>query len=59
MNFTLSQVPNRSQKPREKGITMVMDKGLSVRETEDMISTAGPFIDIVKLGHLVCEPKPG
>jgi len=50
MNFTLSQVPNRSQKPREKGITMVMDKGLSVREAEDMVSSASPFIDIVKLG---------
>jgi phosphosulfolactate synthase len=50
MNFALSQVPNRSQKPRDKGITMVMDKGLSVREVEDMISSSSPFIDIVKLG---------
>ncbi|GLU54237.1 phosphosulfolactate synthase [Dyadobacter frigoris] len=50
MNFTLSQIPSRSEKPREKGITMVMDKGLSIRETEDMISSASGFIDIVKLG---------
>jgi phosphosulfolactate synthase len=50
MNFTLSQIPSRSEKPREKGITMVMDKGLSIRETEDMISSASAFIDIVKLG---------
>lgn len=50
MNFSLSQVPDRTSRPREKGITMVMDKGLSVRETEDMISTSAPFIDIVKLG---------
>jgi phosphosulfolactate synthase len=50
MNFTLSQVPSRTEKPREKGITMVMDKGLSIRETEDMLSTSSSFIDIVKLG---------
>jgi phosphosulfolactate synthase len=50
MNFSLSQVPDRTSRPREKGITMVMDKGLSVRETEDMLSTSAPFIDIVKLG---------
>ena len=50
MNYTLSQVPDRSIKPREKGITMVMDKGLSIREVEDMISIADPYIDIVKLG---------
>ncbi|QRR02224.1 phosphosulfolactate synthase [Dyadobacter sandarakinus] len=50
MNFTLSQVPARTAKPREKGVTMVMDKGLSVREVEDMLSTSSPYIDIVKLG---------
>ena len=58
MNFTLSQVPNRSEKPREKGITMVMDKGLSVRETEDMLSIAAPYIDIVKLGWATSFVSP-
>ncbi len=50
MNYELSQIPDRSQKPRQNGITMVMDKGLSVREIEDMVSVAAPHIDIVKLG---------
>ncbi|MBB5284371.1 phosphosulfolactate synthase [Rhabdobacter roseus] len=50
MNFTLSQVPDRTAKPREQGITMVMDKGLSPREIEDMLSISTPYIDIVKLG---------
>jgi phosphosulfolactate synthase len=58
MNFTLSQVPARSEKPREKGITMVMDKGLSVRETEDMLSIASPYIDIVKLGWATSYVSP-
>ncbi|MBO0934700.1 phosphosulfolactate synthase [Fibrella aquatilis] len=50
MNYTLSQIPDRTAKPRQSGITMVMDKGLSVREVEDMLSISADYIDIVKLG---------
>jgi phosphosulfolactate synthase len=50
MNFHLSQIPNRTAKPRQHGITMMMDKGLSIRETEDFISSSGTLTDIVKLG---------
>ncbi len=50
INFSLNQIPERTQKPRDKGITMVMDKGLSVREIENFIEVAGPHVDIVKLG---------
>ncbi len=46
----LPKVPQRDLKPRGKGLTMVMDKGLSVRETEDMVSVAGDYIDYVKFG---------
>lgn len=50
MNYHLSQIPDRSKKPRSIGFTMVMDKGLSVREAEDMIDSCGDYIDIIKLG---------
>jgi phosphosulfolactate synthase len=50
MNFELSHIPERTPKPRESGLTMVMDKGLSLRQAEDTISASGSFIDIVKLG---------
>lgn len=50
MNFNLSQIPERNLKPRDHGITMIMDKGLSIREVEDFIDGSGPHIDIVKLG---------
>lgn len=50
MNFTLNQLPDRSAKPRKEGLTMVMDKGLSVREAEDMLSVSEPYIDLIKLG---------
>lgn len=50
MNFELPFLPERSSKPRGSGLTMVMDKGLSLREAEDMIEAAGSLIDVVKLG---------
>ena len=50
MNFFLDSIPERSTKPRESGLTMVMDKGLSCRQAEDVIDVSGNYIDIVKLG---------
>lgn len=50
MNFNLLQIPERNLKPRTHGITMVMDKGLSVTEVHHFMSVAGPHVDIVKLG---------
>jgi phosphosulfolactate synthase len=50
MNFDLSQIPLRTPKPREHGITMIMDKGLSIAEAENLLSVGAPHIDIIKLG---------
>ncbi len=50
MNFFLTDIPERTQKPRTHGLTMVMDKGMSLREVEDVLETNGSYIDIVKLG---------
>lgn len=50
MNFNLNQIPERVGKPREYGITMVMDKGLSLGEATNLINAAHPHIDLVKLG---------
>ncbi len=50
MNYTLKSIPDRTAKPRETGYTMVMDKGLSIRQAEDMVNTCGDYVDIVKLG---------
>jgi len=50
MNFNLPFLPVRYHKPRNSGFTMVMDKGLSIRETEDFISSCGDFVDFVKFG---------
>ncbi len=50
MNFNLTQIPERTQKPRAHGLTMVMDKGLSINEVHNFLDIAGPHVDIVKLG---------
>lgn len=50
MNFNLSQIPERNAKPRTSGITMVMDKGLSINEVHNFLSVSEPHVDIVKLG---------
>lgn len=50
MNFNLTQIPERTTKPRAHGLTMVMDKGLSVEEAKNFLSAASPHVDIIKLG---------
>ncbi len=50
MNFSMPHLPKRPVKPREKGVTMMMDKGLSVRQVEDFLSASGELTDLVKLG---------
>ena len=50
MNFFLTYIPDRTKKPRENGLTMMMDKGLSINDTKNFIDMCGPHTDIVKLG---------
>ena len=50
MNFSLTQIPERTKQPRQNGLTMVMDKGLSLKDAESFISVGAPHTDIVKLG---------
>jgi phosphosulfolactate synthase len=50
MNFNLTQIPDRTHRPRKHGLTMVMDKGLSIQEVHNFISVCSPHVDIVKLG---------
>lgn len=48
--FGIKNLPERTMGKREHGITMVMDKGLSLREAEDFLSIGLPYTDILKLG---------
>jgi phosphosulfolactate synthase len=44
------ELPERSVKPRQVGITHVIDRGLSVAEVDGLIEVAGGSVDLVKLG---------
>jgi phosphosulfolactate synthase len=50
MNFPLTHVPERTSGIREYGLTMMMDKGLSLKESEHFIESSAPFTDLVKFG---------
>ncbi|WP_460687870.1 phosphosulfolactate synthase [Niabella aquatica] len=50
MKFNLTQLPERNQQPRTSGLTMVMDKGLSLEEAKNFMDVSHPHVDIVKLG---------
>ncbi|MEY4142344.1 MAG: hypothetical protein RL110_1716 [Bacteroidota bacterium] len=50
INFELPFIPERGTKPRTKGVTMMMDKGLSLKETEHFIEGSGHLTDLVKFG---------
>jgi phosphosulfolactate synthase len=44
------ELPSRSAKPRQQGITHVIDRGLSIAEIDGLIEVAGDSVDLIKLG---------
>lgn len=49
--FDILEFPHadRSHKPRERGLTMVIDKGLGLTETRDLLELGSDYIDHLKL----------
>ena len=43
-------LPERARKPREQGLTHVIDGGLSTAEAEGLMTSAGDYVDLVRLG---------
>ncbi len=50
MNFKLPYLPERTSKDRDSGLTMMMDKGLSLMEAESFVQSSAEFTDLVKFG---------
>jgi phosphosulfolactate synthase len=44
------ELPDRSARPREVGLTHVLDRGLSLADVDGLMEVAGASVDIVKLG---------
>ena len=47
--FCFVEILERSEKPRTKGLTMVLDKGIGLYKARDLMHGA-PYVDIIKLG---------
>jgi phosphosulfolactate synthase len=47
---TFLKLPARAAKPRSRGITHVLDSGLTPEATRDFVGQAGHLVDIVKVG---------
>ncbi len=58
MNFNLTQMPDRTSKPRSNGLTMVMDKGMGLSDAKNFLEIATPHIDLVKLGFGTSHVTP-
>jgi phosphosulfolactate synthase len=48
--FEFLTLPERTTKPRESGLTHVLDKGLSLEQVRQFLEVSGTYVDIVKLG---------
>jgi len=48
--FEMIDIPDRAKKPRDSGLTMVLDKGLGYNAASDLMECAGEYIDVIKLG---------
>jgi len=52
-------LPERAHKPRSRGITHILDKGMPVDDVERMLAVAGRYIDVWKLGWGTAYLDPG
>jgi phosphosulfolactate synthase len=48
--FEFLTLPERTTKPRESGLTHVLDKGFSLEQVRQFLEVAESYVDIVKLG---------
>ena len=44
------ELPHRPAKPRDVGLTHVIDRGIGLRQAKDLLETCADFIDVIKLG---------
>jgi len=59
LNYDIPNLPFREPKPnRQKGISMIMDKGLSLKEVENLLEIGDNYIDLVKLGWATSYVTP-
>ena len=53
------RLPARAAKPRRRGITHVLDKGLPVADAEASLAVCAPYVDVWKFGWGTAYLDPG
>lgn len=48
-DIILFPLEGRTKKPRNNGITMVIDKGMGLNAVKDLVETSADYIDVIKL----------
>ncbi len=49
-SFEMITIPPREEKPRKKGLTTLLDRGLGYHAAQDLVEQAADYIDLIKLG---------
>lgn len=49
---------DRCDKPRQVGLTMLLDKGLGLSATRDLLELAAPYIDFIKKASKIGTRSP-
>ena len=57
--FDMIGIPERPPKPRQSGLTLMLDKGLAPRQVEDVLDVAADYVDLVKFGWGTAVITPG
>ena len=52
------EIPERSAKPRTKGLTLARDYGIGYYEAQDWMESVGEFIDFIKIRHIFTLLSP-
>ncbi len=58
VTFPFLKVPGLQEKPRTRGLTSILDRGLGPAETADLARVAGRWIDVAKLGWGTSQLTP-
>jgi len=51
-------LPSRQSKPRQRGLTHVLDKGMSIAALDDLLAQAGDLVDVLKIGWGIAYVDP-
>lgn len=58
LGFEAIPVPARQDKPRTRGVTMMIDWGMGLERQRDTLESAGPYVDVAKVAATIPRVMP-